>query len=60
MGSALGGQAAAVMIVIMIVMGGFSLTALTRWVPAAWRARACQAIRRPGNLPAPAGKDSAR
>jgi len=56
----MGGQAAAVMIVMMIVMGGFSLAALTRWVPAAWRARARQAIRRPGNLPAPAGKDSAR
>ena len=60
MGSDMGGAAAAVMIVMMIVMGGFSLAALARWVPTAWRAWARQAIRRPGNLPAPAGKESAR
>jgi len=60
MGSAMGGSAAALMIVMMIVMGGFSLAALARWVPAAWRARVRRAVRRPGSLPAPAGKDSAR
>jgi hypothetical protein len=60
MGSAMGGSAAAVMIVMMIVMGGFSLAALARWAPAAWRARARQAIRRPANLPAPDAREGAR
>ena len=41
------GQAAVVMIVMMIVMGGVSLPALSRAVPAAWRDRIRHAIRRP-------------
>ena len=60
MGSAMGGSAAAVMIAMMIVMGGFSLAALARWMPAAWRPRARQAIRPRGCRPAPAGKEGAR
>jgi hypothetical protein len=45
---------------MMIVMGGFSLAALARWMPAAWRPRARQAIRPRGCRPAPAGKEGAR
>jgi hypothetical protein len=60
MGRDMGGAAAAVMIVMMIVMGGFSLAGLARLMPAAWRARAGRALRRPGSLPAPSGKEGAR
>jgi hypothetical protein len=47
------------MIVMMLAMGGFSLAFLARAVPAAWRQRIRQAIRRPARLPA-ASKESAR
>jgi len=46
------GQAAVVMIVMMIVMGGVSLAALSCAVPAAWRERIRHAIRRPASPPA--------
>jgi hypothetical protein len=45
---------------MMIVMGGFILAGLARLVPAAWRARARHALRRPGSLPVPVGKEGAR
>lgn len=54
------GQAAVVMIVMMIVMGGFSLAALSRAVPAAWRDRIRQAIRRPASPPAGPGTEGTR
>jgi hypothetical protein len=50
----MGGAVAAVMItamiVMMLVMGGFSLAFLARSVPAAWRARIRHAIRWPTSL----------
>ena len=42
------GQAAAV----MIVMGGFSLAALSRTLPAAWRDRIRHGLRRPARTSA--------
>jgi hypothetical protein len=48
------------MILMMLVMAGFSLAALARYLPAAWRARARQAITRPGTLAHRAGKEGAR
>jgi len=53
------GAVGAVMIVMMLVMGGFSLAFLARAVPAAWRERIRHAIRRPASLPA-ASKEGAR
>ena len=53
------GQAAVVMIVMMIVMGGFSLAALSRAVPA-WRDRIRHAIRRPASPPARTSAEGTR
>lgn len=47
-------------VVMMIVMGGFSLAALSRAVPAAWRERIRQAIRRPGSPPAGTSTEGTR
>ena len=54
------GHAVVVMIVMMIVMGGFSLAALSRAVPAAWRDRIRQAIRRPAGPPAGTSAEGTR
>ena len=50
----------AAMIVMMLVMGGFSVAFLGRAVPAAWRERIRRAARRPAGLPGTAGKEGAR
>jgi hypothetical protein len=55
-----GSAVTAVMIVMMIVMGGFSLAALSRAVPAAWRERIRHGIRRSASLTAGTGQESAR
>jgi hypothetical protein len=47
------------MIVMMLVMGGFSLAFLGRAVPAAWRGRIRRAARQPG-LSGTASKEGAR
>ena len=61
MGHNMGGAVMiAAMTVMMIVMGGFTLAGLARFVPAAWRARARHAIGRLWSRPAPAGKQGAR
>ncbi len=55
----MGGAVGAVMIVMMLVMGGFSLAFLARAVPARWRERIRHAIRRPTGLLA-GGKEGTR
>lgn len=61
MGHGMGGAVmTTAMIVMMLVMGGFSLAFLARAVPAAWRERIRHAIRRPASLPAGTSKDGAR
>jgi hypothetical protein len=54
------GLAGALMIVMMIVMGGFSLAFLARAVPAAWRGRIRHAARRLASPPAATGKEGTR
>ncbi len=54
------GAAGAVMIVMMLVMGGFSLAFLARAVPAAWRGRTRHAVRRLANAPAGTSKEGTR
>jgi hypothetical protein len=54
------GTVGALMIVMMLVMGGFSLAFLSRAVPAAWRGRIRRAARRPMDVPGPASKEGAR
>ena len=54
------GAAGAVMIVMMIVMGGFSLPFLARAVPAAWRGRIRHTVRRLASLPAGTSKEGTR
>lgn len=61
MGTGMGGAVMiTAMTVMMIVMGGFTLAGLARFAPAAWRARARHALRRPAGLPSAAGKESTR
>jgi hypothetical protein len=50
MGGAAGAVMIAAMLVMMLVMGGFSLRFLARAVPARWRGRIGHAIRRPAGL----------
>jgi hypothetical protein len=59
-GGAAGALMTAAMIVMMLVMGGFSLAFLSRTVPAAWRAGIQRAARRPARLPGTASKEGAR
>ena len=54
------GLAGALMIVMMIVMGGFSLAFLARAVPAAWRGRIRHAARQLASPPAATGKEGTR
>lgn len=60
MGGAAGTAMAAVMIVMMLVMGGFSLVFVARAVPAAWRERIRHAIRRPAGPAAGTSKEGTR
>ena len=59
MGGAAGALMIAAMIVMMLLMGGYSLAFLARAVPARWRGRTRHAIRRPAGLPA-GGKEGTR
>jgi hypothetical protein len=54
------GAAGILMIIMMLVMGGFSLTFLRRAIPAAWWARIRHAARRPAGVARPASKEGAR
>ncbi len=59
MGGAARALMIAAMIVMMLLMGGFSLAFLGRSVPAAWRACIRRAARRPG-MPGAASKEGTR
>ena len=54
------GATGAVMIVMMLVMAGFSLAFLARAVPGAWRGRIRHAARRLASLPTGTSKDGTR
>jgi len=60
MGGAAGAAMIAVMILMMAGMTGFALAYLGRAVPAAWRGRIQQAIRRPATRPARTSRQGAR
>ena len=64
MGHGMSGAAGAVMIAMMIMMmagmSGFALAYLGRAVPAPWRERIRQAIRRPAARPAGTGEEGTR
>lgn len=55
MAHGMAGATSALMIVMMLAMGGFSLTIAARAVPAAWRGRIRHAARRLVGLPAVGG-----
>jgi len=55
----MGVAADTLMIVMMLVMGGFSMAFLGRSVPAAWRGCIRRAARRPG-MPGTASKEGTR
>jgi hypothetical protein len=54
------GAAGALMIIMMLVMGGFSLAFLSRAVPAGWWARIRNAPRRPAGVPRRDSKEGTR